>query len=228
MLDIAEDPDGVVVAASLVDLLARLQDALQGALALLSGRNLDTLDRFFAPHAFPGAGLHGLQLRHADGRTSATTGDREAMAALRAGMQTIANDHGLIVEDKGGSLALHFRRAPELGRTALDHARRLAAELGSDFVVQRGDHVVEIRPDGADKGQALLNLMAAPPFAGRAPIAIGDDHTDEHAFAAATALGGIGIIVGPRRPTRAHYALADPSAVHQWLRDLLAEAERGA
>src|SRR5690606_20574136 len=96
---------------------------------------------------------------------------------------------------------------------AAEEATRLAAELGSDFIVQPGDHVVEIRPAGPDKGRALTVLMDSPPFAGRIPIAVGDDHTDEHAFAAVEAFGGYGVIVGGRRPTRAIHGLDNPLSV---------------
>lgn len=227
LLDIADDPDGVAITTTLIDLLAHLRRALEGALALISGRNLSTIDRFFAPHAFPAAGLHGLQVRNADGNVASVTADEVAMAELRKGVQIIAQSYpALRIEDKGGSLALHYRRAPELAATALGEARTLVATLGPAFMVQPGDHVVEIRPDGADKGQALISLMATPPFAGRVPVAIGDDLTDEHAFAAATMLGGIGVIVGERRPTRASHALAGPDAVRDWLRAVLARAGR--
>ncbi len=218
LLDFADDPDGVTVAATLADVLARLQRALAGALALVSGRNLATLDEFFAPHRFAAAGLHGLELRDAQGSLSRHEGDREAMETLRSGMRMVAETHpGLVVEDKGGSLALHYRRAPLLGEIAADEARQLAERLGSAFVLQPGDHVVEIRPAGPDKGRALVALMATEPFAGRIPIAVGDDYTDEHAFDAVDAFGGHGVIVGERRPTRACHALRDPMAVRDWL-----------
>ena len=222
LLEFADDPDGVIVAASLTDLLERLHRELDGALALISGRNLATIDRFFAPHRFAAAGLHGLELRDAAGHLTCFETDVEAMATLRLGMNDVAQlNPGLIVEDKGGSLALHYRRAPLLGPIAAEEAQKLARRLGAYFVLQPGDHVVEIRPAGPDKGRALTALMSSSPFAGRIPIAVGDDHTDEHAFDAAGAFGGHGIIVGMRRPTRATHTLADPSAVHAWLLDFL-------
>jgi trehalose 6-phosphate phosphatase len=222
LLEFADDPDGVIVAANLTDLLERLHRELKGALALISGRNLATIDRFFAPHRFAAAGLHGLELRDAAGHVTHFESDVEAMATLRLGMHDVAElNPGLIVEDKGGSLALHYRRVPLLGPIAAEEAQKLASRLGAYFVLQPGDHVVEIRPAGPDKGRALAALMATPPFAGRIPIAVGDDHTDEHAFDAAGAFGGYGVIVGMRRPTRAAHTLADPSAVHAWLLDFL-------
>ena len=226
LLEFAEDPDGVMIAAALIDLLADARRALGGALALVSGRSLGTIDRFFAPHTFAAAGLHGLELRDGVGQVTRYQADLDAMETLRRGMQQIASTHdGLLLEDKGGSLALHYRRSPLLATIAAAEAARLAAELGSDFVVQPGDHVVEIRPAGPDKGRALTALMAAPPFAGRFPIAVGDDYTDEHAFSAVEAFGGYGVIVGPRRPTRAVHALADPLSVHAWLADLVSELQ---
>jgi len=222
LLDFANDPGGVVVTTHLVDLLERLQGKLGGALALLSGRNLATLDRFFAPHRFAAAGVHGLELRDTAGHVTRFEGDAEAMATLRLGMHNVAElNPGLVVEDKGGSLALHYRHAPLLGPIAAAEAQKLASRLGAYFVLQPGDHVVEIRPAGPDKGRALEALMSTPPFTGRIPIAIGDDYTDEDAFAATAAYGGHGVVVGTRRPTLAVHALADPSAVYAWLRDVV-------
>lgn len=226
LLEFADEPDGVIIATTLTGLLTRLQRALGGALALVSGRNLATIDAFFTPQRFTAAGLHGLEMRDTAGTLSRFEADLEAMATLRSGMRLVADTHpGLIVEDKGGSLALHYRQAPLLGEIAADEARRLAKRLGAAFVLQPGDHVVEIRPAGPDKGRALTALMANEPFAGRVPIALGDDYTDEHAFAAVETFGGFGVIVGARRPTRATHALADPVAVHAWLRRFLHDLE---
>ncbi|HMC91944.1 MAG TPA: trehalose-phosphatase, partial [Allosphingosinicella sp.] len=117
--------------------------------------------------------------------------------------------------DKPASVALHYRLAPHREEEAVALAQSLAARTG--LVVQRGKMVVELRPCGADKGDALRALMAEPPFAGARPVFVGDDVTDEDGFRAATALGGLGIIVGPPRETAAHYRLPDVEAVHRWL-----------
>ena len=114
---------------------------------------------------------------------------------------------------------------------ALAAARALAQRLGHGFQIQHGKQMVEIRPSGPDKGQALHSLMATAPFTGRVPMVFGDDLTDESAFQAAAELGGWSVIVGPRRPTRADYALPGPAAMRDWLAALpqqLAAAQTAA
>jgi trehalose 6-phosphate phosphatase len=227
LLDFANTPDSVVVAATLADLLAQLQRSLNGALALISGRSLSTIDMFFTPHIFAAAGLHGLELRDAHGHAVRFDADIHAMTALRTGMQAIGNRYpDLVVEDKGSSLALHYRHTPLMASIAVDEASRLAGLMGPGFVLQPGDHVVEIRPSGPNKGHALTSLMTSAPFAGRVPIAVGDDHTDEHAFEAVEAFCGHAVIVGARRPTRARHALTGPRAVRTWLSQFLTRIER--
>lgn len=215
LLDIAARPDSVQVPALLPGHLAC---ARHGALALLSGRALATLDGMFAPHRFAAAGLHGLERRDASGRLAVDAAPAPAMAALRAGLERIHAAHpGLLLEDKGGSLALHWRQSPALAPAALAAARALAQRLGHGFQIQHGKQMVEIRPSGPDKGQALHSLMATAPFKGRVPMVFGDDLTDESAFQAAGELGGWSVIVGPRRPTRADCALPGPAAMRDWL-----------
>lgn len=227
LLDLAPRPDAVQVPAGLPAVLDTVRQGLDGALALLSGRALATLDRLFAPHGFAAAGLHGLERRDATGQLAAHAAPGPAMAALRAGMQGIHARHpGLLLEDKGGSLALHWRQSPDLAPVALEGVRTLARELGNGFTIQHGKQVVELRPAGADKGQALRCLMATPTFVGRLPLVFGDDLTDESAFQAAAALGGFGVIVGPRRPTAAGHALSGPAALRDWLAALPQQLRR--
>lgn len=218
LLPFADRPDDVGVDAALLALLTELGERLDGALALVSGRTLLTLDALFRPLRLPAGGLHGLELRYPDGAVARWPVDREALSRLRAGMTAIVQRQPrLHLEDKGSSLALHYRRAPALAESALAAAAGLVAALGPAFVLQPGDHVAEIRPAGADKGRALASLMTSAPFAGRLPVMLGDDLTDEHAFAAAQRLGGFGVVVGGRRPTVARHALPDIGAVRAWL-----------
>jgi trehalose 6-phosphate phosphatase len=125
----------------------------------------------------------------------------------------------LILENKGMSLALHFRRAPELAGLARDHASRIVAELGAPFVLLEGDMLYEIKPAKPDKATAIESFLGEPPFAGRKPIFVGDDMTDRDAFAIVKQHGGMTIAVGER--IAGDRQLANPRAVRRWLGSLL-------
>ncbi|HEX5352722.1 MAG TPA: trehalose-phosphatase [Rhodanobacteraceae bacterium] len=220
LLDLAHCPDGVHVDARLHDDLARVRGRLDNAVALLSGRPLSQLDALFDWKQHVAAGLHGAELRMPDGRER-ITGDAAAFARVRARAATLtAAEHGVVPEDKRRALALHYRHAPAARAAAERIARLLLAEAGNGYAVQRGDHVIELKPAGVDKGRALDALLAEPPFRGRAPWMLGDDLTDEDAFRRVNASGGVSVVVGARRPTEAHHALADPAAVRAWLHAL--------
>jgi trehalose 6-phosphate phosphatase len=141
---------------------------------------------------------------------------REAGAALEA---FAARDARLIFEQKGVGVTLHYRQAPEFEQAADALARRLAEETGLAF--QPGDCIVELRTPGFDKGDAVRQFMAEPPFAGALPVFVGDDLTDENGFAAAEDLGGFGVLVGADRPTRATARLSGPAEVFAWLENRL-------
>jgi trehalose 6-phosphate phosphatase len=221
LLDFASHPEGVHVDAQLHDDLARLRERLHGALALLSGRTLAQLDDLFDWDRHAAAGLHGRQMRFSDGRALAVGDDEARVAQLRDLAESATSEMpGVFVEDKREALVLHYRNAPR----ARDAVERLAQELlrraGSDYTLQRGNHMVELIPAGTDKGRALAALLASEPFAGRQPWMLGDDLTDEHAFEEVNGCGGFSVIVGARRPTHANFALDDPRAVRAWLRGL--------
>lgn len=236
LLDFADSPSQVQVPAQLLDAIACLQQCLGGALALVSGRPLAQLDALFAPLHLPAAGMHGHQLRNG---TNACTLDTPADAwldSVRVAAGALARQHhGLLVEDKGSGLALHWRRNPALGPRVIAFAReQLHAAHGMNppdaalpgYRLQPGDHVIEFVPATSDKGRALQQLMTQPPFAQRRPLCVGDDLTDEYAFAAAHALGGSSVLVGQRQPTVAQWQLADPAAVHAWLQHSAAALSR--
>lgn len=226
LLDIAERPDAVVIEAGLRDALHRLHEALGGALALLSGRPLQQIDALLALPQAAAAGLHGAQLRRPDGRVSALQPDSARLERLREHARTrVATLPGVLLEDKGTAFALHYRGRPDAEAAVRQAADDLLHVAGAGFALQPGNRVVEIKPAGVDKGVALAALMLLPPFAGRVPWMLGDDLTDEHAFEQANRLGGISVIVGSRRPTRARRALADPAAVRRWLAALAAAAQ---
>ncbi|MGN6517892.1 MAG: trehalose-phosphatase [Dokdonella sp.] len=223
LLEFAPEPDGVVVDAGLPALLARLSHALDGALAVLSGRSLQRIDELLGLPELAAAGSHGAELRRSGGTIVRAVRDSHGMSALRAYAGALLADvQGVVVEHKPDAIALHWRAAPAMAAVVEDVAQKLVRAGGRAYRLQHGDCVVELRGAGADKGDALRALMQQSPFAGRVPWMIGDDLTDEHAFDAAERAGGSGVIVGPRRPTRARYGLADPAAVHRWLAALAA------
>lgn len=221
LLDFASEPEAVHVDAQLHDDLATLRGRLRGALALLSGRTLAQLDDLFDWRRHSAGGLHGRQLRFDDGRCVAAGDDEARIAQLRALAESrIAQMPGVLLEDKREALVLHYRNAPQ-ARVAVEQlAREMLQRAGSDYKLQHGNHMVELIPAGTDKGRALATLLASEPFAGRRPWMLGDDLTDEHAFEEANARGGVSVIVGARRPTRANFAIDDPRAVRAWLHGL--------
>ncbi len=221
LLDFAHHPDRVEVKPHLHDDLGRLRERLGGAVALLSGRALSQLDHLFHWNHNVAAGLHGAQLRMPGGNVRTTTGDAAAFAHARAhATELVAASRGVLLEDKRLALALHYRRAPAAREAAEHIAQILLQDVGEGHVLQHGDHVIELKPAGVDKGRALATLMQEAPFRGRTPWMLGDDLTDEHAFRHVNASGGVSVIVGARRPTEARCALDDPAAVRAWLHRL--------
>lgn len=215
LVELADAPGAIAVPKGLKPLLDRLAERLDGRLAIVSGRAVDDLQGHLGGCAAAIAGSHGAELLYADGRripVSAPPGLAGAREEIR---RFAAGSAGLLVEDKPAGIALHYRLAPERGRSVEDFIEDLAGRSG--LALQRGKMVAELRPVGADKGAALRRLMAEPPFAGARPVFVGDDLTDEHAFEAAAALGGEGVLVGPPRATAARWRLDDVAAVTAWL-----------
>lgn len=217
LLDFADRPGDVEVDPRLRSDLVCMRARLHGALALLSGRPLSQLDGLFDWQGHAAAGLHGAELRMPDG-SERFLGDVERFARVRAlAAARVAAIPGVLLEDKQRALALHFRQAPDARTTIQQIAESLLREAGDAYVLQHGDHVIELKPAAADKGRALAALMAAPPFHGRRPWMLGDDLTDEDAFRRVNAMDGVSVIVGARRPTAARAALASPAAARAWL-----------
>jgi trehalose 6-phosphate phosphatase len=219
LVELADTPDAVRVPAALPGLLRHLAEALGGAVALVSGRSVAMLDRFFHPLAPAAVGLHGAEWRPRPGGpvTRAPT-PPVRLDGARSELEGFAARHpGVLVEDKGLSLVLHFRRRPDAAAAVEAAARAAAARLGGHYSVLRGKMMLEIKPNDVNKGAALRRAMADPPFAGRVPVFVGDDVTDEDGFAAVNALGGHSVKVGLDGPTAATHRLADVAAVHAWL-----------
>jgi len=219
---IAPVPDAVGPDPARTRLLRRLVGALDGRVAVLSGRSIAEVDRICEAAVTAVAGVHGLERRRRDG--AVIRGPlHPGLAAADDALEAFAAAHaGVRLERKRGALALHYRQAPQVETAAGDLARAQAERHG--LGLQPGKMVFELKSPGADKGVALSQFQAEAPFAGRAPIAVGDDLTDEHAFAAANRCGGYGVLVGPRRTTAARYRLDDVEAVFAWLDQLAGDA----
>ena len=201
-------------------LLHALARALDGRLAVISGRTLDEVDRILDRSVAAVAGVHGLERRFADGAIWRAQASPELAAARTALAPLTRAWPGAWLEDKGLSLAVHYRAAP----AAVEAVRQAAEALARDggLVLQAGDMVLELRTPGPDKGDAVRAFMAHAPFAGARPIFVGDDLTDEHGFIAAAEIGGFGVLVGGDRETTALAGLADVAAVRAWLQTSLA------
>jgi trehalose 6-phosphate phosphatase len=215
LLDIVETPNAIQVDAALLDLIARLYRASDGAVALISGRALSDLDQRLGMLRVPMAGQHGLERRDVAGRLWIHAPPPEAKSAIKAALAPVLERHpGMLLEDKGLTLALHYRRAPRLA----SYAHRLMARLATAgaLELQKGKRVVELKPAGIDKGTAIGEYLAEPPFLGRRPVFIGDDANDEHGFAEINRVDGLSIKVG-QGSTCGRYRLANVAAVRTWL-----------
>ena len=186
LLEIAPRPELVHVPDGLPSLMVRLSAQREGALALISGRPLAQLDRLFQPWQGAAAGLHGLERRRADGILDCVVDGASAAALdrLRPKLAVLAADGtGLILEDKGGTLALHYRAASQREPEIRAVAEALHREIGLVLRLITGKMVVEFQPRSSDKGRAIASFMAEPPFLGRRPVFAEDDMTDEDGFA---------------------------------------------
>jgi trehalose 6-phosphate phosphatase len=217
LIEIANTPQGVYVSEALKELLLADARARDGALALVSGRSLVDVDALFAPLQFAAAGQHGLERRDIHGRVSRVSVAAAPLHTARIILSTLVATHpGLLLEDKGTALALHFRLAPELESLAHAAIAAVAADM-PEFHVQPGKCVWELKPRAFNKGTAIQSFMAEAPFIGRIPVFAGDDLTDEYAFRAANELGGVSILVGSHRETQAQFALASVAEVLEWI-----------
>ncbi|WDJ97199.1 trehalose-phosphatase [Xanthomonas campestris pv. incanae] len=218
LIDFAHTPEAVQLLQEVRDAIARLSERLGGAVALVSGRPLSQLDALFAPLLLPAAGLHGHELRSdAAARAAMPQDTSEWLHGLHQRAAALTQRHpGVLVEDKGVSVALHWRAQPLAGPDVLAFAQQEIAQL-SGYRLQPGDHVVEFVPEGSNKGLAVEQLMQQPAFAGRTPVFVGDDLTDEFGFQATNRLGGWSVLVGDRAQTDARFRVSGTAAVHAWL-----------
>ena len=218
IVDIAPTPDAVVVPETLPPLLAALREALGGAVAIVTGRPIAQIDGFLGGAVPAVAGLHGLERRTADGATVPPPPPYGGLPGIRARLERFAAARpGVLVEDKGHSLALHYRLAPSLKDACLD---ALDAALGDDmpgWQIVEGKMVFEARPRGFTKGTAIEAFMGEAPFRGRTPVFCGDDTTDEDGFAVVGAQGGVTVRVGKGPVTRAALHVDTVGDLLDWL-----------
>ena len=221
LVALAETPEAIEVPPALVALLTDLHALLGGALAIVSGRQVDSIDRFLAPLRLPAAGEHGVQRRDATGANHEQhTPDLHFV--LDAVNELAGKYSGLLVERKHAAIALHYRLAPELQAVCQETMTRIVTGQ-PQLELLHGKFVFEVKPSGVNKGTAIDAFMREAPFAGRRPVFAGDDTTDETGFAVIQPLGGVAIKVGTGA-TIAQHGLDSPRAVYEWLveaRDLL-------
>src|SRR5687767_3620925 len=217
LVDIAETPEAVDPGPPEIALLRNLVHAAGGAVALISGRSLKRIDELFSPLVLPAAGQHGAERRDAHGVRHRHPFRATALRPVAVGIRSFAARHaGLVFEDKGASVALHYRLAPQLAAAAQAKVREAAEPLGDAVEVQQGKMVVELKPAGCDKGSAIAQFMQEAPFAGRVPVFLGDDVTDEYGFRIVNRLGGHSVKVG-EGTSAARWRLQNPAAARAWL-----------
>ena len=214
LVALAAQPELVEVAPGLTSVLAALHRQLNGALALVSGRQLLDLDVFLAPLLLPSAGEHGAQRRTADGLLiSAPPADMRHV--LEAAESLMALYPALKLERKNLAFSLHYRQAPELEGLCMQvMGDALARSEGIDLM--QGKCVIDLKPAGFSKGTAIAFFMTETPFAGRVPVFAGDDVTDEAGFEAVQHMGGHAIKVGDG-PTVAHHRCRGVASLAEWL-----------
>ena len=222
LLDLAPTPREVWVPPGLARTLNGLLEKTAGALALVSGRSLNDIDLIFAPEQFPAVGGHGAEMRISGDNESVATHAPPMDKELKRRLAAIAKlSPGILLEDKGYSLALHYRLAPHAEKAIYEAVSLIRADLpNAPIELLPGKCVYEIKHSGFNKATGVLELMAHEPFRGRLPIFIGDDVTDESVFALMPDLGGLAFSVGRRAKGVADH-FDEPRDVREWLARLL-------
>jgi len=212
-----DDPDAVYLSLAQKQLLIALRERLDGALALISGRDLRDLSKR-VPQELWRLGNHGLfkAAPNAPAPESLAEFPADLLSSIEASLSEIS---GTRIERKGPVIAIHHRSNPSAG-TQIANAISVHLPNSGEYCVQSGHCVVEVKPRGANKGKALIAQMQHAPFQGRTPIMIGDDTTDEDGFIACTKLGGFGIKIGDG-PTEASYRIGDIPTLYTYLEKLL-------
>jgi trehalose 6-phosphate phosphatase len=221
LIELTDTPFDTRAGEELKSLLKDVSERLDGALALVSGRSIEYLDALFAPLRLPAAGLHGVERRKASGAMHGASFNDSQLDRARAALADLVKAHpGTLLEDKGRTVAVHYRLAPQSEPVVRESVAAIAAALGTHYHVQAGNMMLEIKPRGFSKGVAIKAFMQEPPFSGRTPVFVGDDLTDLDGFHVVESRGGISIGVGDRVQGQCH--LDDPAAVRRWLESIAA------
>lgn len=226
LADIAERPDEVKVSDETRTTLEALRQALSGAVAIISGREIASVDHFL-PLKLAISGVHGLTRRDAGGTLYAHAINTDVIQSVEDRLAPFVDGNpGLILERKAGAVALHYRQRPELEEASLS-AMRAAVEDQKGIRLRPGKMVIEALAHESNKGAAIESFLTEPPFIGRVPVFAGDDVTDEDGFALVNSRQGISIKVGMGE-TQARYRASSTQELLSWLRDVLdkLEAER--
>jgi len=221
LLDISETPGGVTVPPGLTATLETVWHGLHGALAFVSGRTIADLDRLFAPLRLPAGGQHGSEIRLAADAPVESLVTAPIRESLRRQVSAVAAAFpGAEVEDKGRTIAVHYRRAPGAAEPLTQNLRRIVEANETPLILTHGRKVLELRDAGHSKATAVHEFMRHPAFQGRVPLFVGDDVTDEDGFRAVEQYGGTALAVGTvHRPRRAT-AFAGPADVRSWVTHL--------
>jgi len=221
LIELTDSPLDTFADPELKTLLGHVAERLGGALALVSGRSIGYLDALFAPLRLPAAGLHGVERRKASGQMHGASFVDTQLNQARAAVTALVQAHpGTILEDKGRTLAVHFRMAPDREAAVREALIAIAKPLGSNYHIQEGSMVLEIKPRGFTKATAIKAFMAEPPFSGRKPVFIGDDLTDRDGFRMVEDQGGLSVAVGDQ--VQGQLRLENAAAVRGWLREIAA------
>lgn len=227
LADIKPHPHQVSVPAAVQSALRQLAQMNDGAVALISGRSMAELDALAGAGHFPLAGVHGAERRDINGQTHRVTLPAHLMNALEQKLRTaLADLPGTALEAKGMAFALHYRHAPQHERAVFELAER-QAQRWPMLALQPGKCVVELKPQGINKGAAIDAFMQEAPFADRTPVFLGDDLTDETGFHVINTRGGYAVKVGEGE-TAAKWRLNDVGAVHQWLQQVVEHQQQKA
>ena len=213
---IAPTPGAAAIPPQTLSELMRLKQ-VGAAIALVSGRTIEDVDRMCAPYRFCVAGQHGLEIREEDGQKLQLTTKQELLSAMAENIEEFHRQHPLLlIEYKGLSIAVHYRAAPEWGEEVEAFLTGLMETDPESLFLQKGKMVCELRLSGSSKGGAIRYLMSKKPFSGRIPVFAGDDHTDESGFEAVNELNGMGIKIG-EGSTLAQYRMDNPEQLQEWL-----------
>ena len=216
LVELAGTPDGIDVPGHLSAALERKAAALDGRLAVVTGRFIDDIRGYLPECSVVMSGSHGAEVSSPDG-SSVTERDvpRVPDAVLADVHAFAAETPGLVIEEKALGVGMHYRDCADRADEILSFARDLADRHG--LHLRQGKMLAELTTTDANKGDGVRHIMRNAPFAGATPVFVGDDLTDEDGFAAVEDLGGFGVLVGDMRETKARYRLFDVEAVHQWL-----------